>query len=406
MEKRLSKAWLSIAVLMFFPMISKAGDITLTSRLENATVTFYTLEANGKGSEITTVTANTEYVLADIQPNSGYWTGLNMLNGAESLADIGSANARRKAGSPDQISLARVGTIEAFGEIKANGGGLYKLGIVAPEGIKIIVLDGPLAEQIDLSGTSATISGVTYQINLTYGETVFGYTGNHQAPHVTAISLCTSSEEPVYTFDVETNLNQVLKNSEETEITESKDKGSYSLVINGKNDGCFKASKEIAYSINGISITKATATITAPKTGESLDKIGSIAIEPETATEGVNMSIVYDNENPEKAASGTAYKATITLTSSNGSYSFTSGTEVEIASAESLANKAVSADGQTLTIDATFAATEQIVVKVKSVSRKYGEDNPANFEYEVSGGTIEGEPVISTEATSESPVHT
>lgn len=46
---------------------------------------------------------------------------------------------------------------------------------------------------------------------------------------------------------------------------------------------------------------------------------------------------------------------------------------------------------------------EPSVVTVTSVSREYGETNPT-FEYTVTGGTLEGEPFITCEATATSPV--
>ena len=48
---------------------------------------------------------------------------------------------------------------------------------------------------------------------------------------------------------------------------------------------------------------------------------------------------------------------------------------------------------------------EPVIVTAKSYSREYGEINPT-FEYELSGGTLEGTPVITCEATKTSPVGT
>lgn len=294
MRHNISNRWLAVFVLLLMTVIGKADNIELKSQIENATVEFYALNGNDKGDKITSVAIGTEYVLADIQPAAGYWTELSMLQEPESLADIGSANARRKVGSTDLVSFLGNGTIEAFGETQANGGGLYKLGITAIEGVNCIVLNGTVAAQT--------------------------------------------------------------------------------------------------------AITAATITITAPATGQTLDKTGSLVIAPTDAEiEDVTMTIAYDNGNPEAAASGVAYTATVTLICNDERYKFIDDTEVTIATAESVANKTVSTDGKTLSVDAAFAETTQIVVKVKDATRKYGAANPT-FEYEVTGGEIEGEPVISTEA--------
>ena len=51
----------------------------------------------------------------------------------------------------------------------------------------------------------------------------------------------------------------------------------------------------------------------------------------------------------------------------------------------------------------TVIEADPITVRVNSVSRLYGDENPS-FDYTVEGGTLKGAPVLSCEATTASPV--
>lgn len=163
MKQSISKIWLTSISLLLLPAISKAESIELKSVMENATVKFYALQDGKKGGEITSVEAGTKYVLADIQPAKGYWTSEDLLMQPENFADIGKANTRGNEAT-DLVSFSEKGTIERFGELQANGGGLYILGLNAFSGIKSIVLDGYMAEQVSLNAEKVTINGKTYQI--------------------------------------------------------------------------------------------------------------------------------------------------------------------------------------------------------------------------------------------------
>lgn len=265
MKQSISKIWLTSIALLLLPAISKAESIELKSIMENATVKFYALQDGKKGGEITNVEAGTKYVLADIQPAKGYWTSEDLLMQPENLADIGKANTRGNEAT-DLVSFSEKGTIERFGELQADGGGLYKLGLNAFSGIKSIVLDGYMAEQVSLDAEEVTINGKTYQIAFYLYEDDYIYNGEYQAPDLEGIALNDGDEHAYVFLNGSGNFTQSSQ-KDGKDVEASTDAGTYIRLITATADGCLKGTKSIEYTI-------AKAPLTVKVVGEYTRKQG------------------------------------------------------------------------------------------------------------------------------------
>lgn len=99
-----------------------------------------------------------------------------------------------------------------------------------------------------------------------------------------------------------------------------------------------------------------------------------------------------NGENEDALTKKPAFSCNATSSSSTGSY------DIAVNGAEAQ-NYVCSYNYGTLTI----AEPRTIVVTVSSYSRKYGDENPT-FEYTVDGGTLQGTPIITCDATPTSPV--
>ena len=143
---------------------------------------------------------------------------------------------------------------------------------------------------------------------------------------------------------------------------------------------------QVTYVAGTLTITKAPLTVTANsytiKQGEALPSFAA------------SYSGFKNNETEAVLTKKPTLKTTATSGSAPGIYEITaSGAEAKNYDIEYVAGKL------------TIAEADPITVTVKSVSREYGEANPA-FDYTVEGGTLDGIPTISCTATAKSDVGT
>ena len=457
MEQRISSIYIIVVAMLFTSLTSNAESIDLISEIQHATVIFYALTDEGtKGEKITRVDISPEikYVLADIQPEFGYWTNINLLKAPEGLANIGNANSRTRS---IENPLGVVGTIEPFGDISPNGSGLYKLGVKTTDGIKWIVMDGIVTEQISLDEEEFNINGTDYGLSINDRNPGFIYNGTHQAPSIDEISLVSPYSNSI-TFDVNANLEVTLR-KDGLDIEESISAGTYQLVISGKTNGCFKNSKTFSYWIE-----KAALTITAddkekmygadnpewtfnyngfvndeneealsrkPTASVTGSDVGTYDIIPKGA-EAANYNITYANgtltitkapltikageytrkqgeENPEFTLEYEGFKnnetETVltkkpTVTCSATKDSEPGEYEVSVSGAEAQNYEISYVAGKMIVTKA-----DPVTVTAMSYTRVYGEGNP-EFEFTAEGAALNGTPQITCEATAISPVGT
>lgn len=460
MKRSLLNICTTAIALLFSSTISKAESIELRSQIENATVKFYSLSGDTKGEEINSVNMSTEYVLADIQPASGYWTHINLLKEPEGLVDISDASVRTRR---DEYPLGIKGSIEAFGETAPNGGGMYKLGINTIEGIKCIVLEGVTVEKINLSSDEAiNINGIDYHLSINDRNPGFTYNGEHQAISIDEISLQSLYNDPLV-FDVNDNLEITLK-KDETDIEESISAGSYQLVISGKADGCFKDSKSFSYRIGKAALTisaddkvktygaenpewtfsyngfvnnenenvllsKPTASVTGTNVGNydivpkgaSADNYnityanGKLAIKKTILTATAKDATVqqgYENPTFEITYSGfvngedeTAITTLPTATTTRQTTSEPGEYPINVSGGDATNYEFVYVEG-TLTVTAADPDPVPVTITAKDITIEYGKEIP-EFEYTATEGiTVTGTPSFSCEANSSSPVGT
>ena len=146
------------------------------------------------------------------------------------------------------------------------------------------------------------------------------------------------------------------------------------------------ANTQVTYVTGTLTITKAPLTVTANsytiKQGEALP------------TFAASYSGFKNNETEAVLTKKPTLKTTATSGSAPGTYDITaSGAEAKNYDIKYVAGKL------------TIAEADPITVTVKSISREYGEANPA-FDYTVDGGTLDGMPTISCTATAKSDVGT
>ena len=166
------------------------------------------------------------------------------------------------------------------------------------------------------------------------------------------------------------------------EATTTSPVGTYPIVI--KKGGVTNYNDSY---VNGtLTITKAPLTISA---GDYTMKQGD-ALPTFKAT--------YSGFKNSETSAVLTKQPTLTTTATSAS---TPGTyEVTISGAEAM-NYDISYTAGTLTI----TAADPVTVTAKSYTREYGEDNPT-FEFTSEGATLEGQPEITCEATTTSPVGT
>lgn len=457
MERRIAYICLAVLAMLSTSVISKA-DIVLKDEIQNATVTFYALENDSKGDVITTVASGTEFILADIQPTEGYWTNISLLNAPESLADIGSANVRTRS---TEIQFGAIGTIEKFGKLSPNGGGLYKLGIQANDGITYITLSGLMIENISLDATKVNIGGKEFELSIESNVEEYTYNGTSQSPIITKASI-QDDDGIVFDFDVADNLELLIKKGDDV-VTESTSSGEYQLIVSAKSDGCFKNKLAINYEIKGAPLTitaddktktygdpnpeewtfsytgflnedtedvvTVKPTVTTEATATS--NVGTYPITPANAT-AANYEITYT------AGTLTIVKATLTATAKDASVKQGEATpELEVIysgfknddteSSLTEAPKATTtrevssepgeyeitvsgglADNYEFTYKSgvlTVIPAGSLAVIAKSYTITYGDAIPT-FEYTAGDATLSGTPTIKCEATTASPAGT
>ena len=143
---------------------------------------------------------------------------------------------------------------------------------------------------------------------------------------------------------------------------------------------------QVTYVAGTLTITKAPLMVTANsytiKQGEALPAFAA------------SYNGFKNNETEAVLTKKPTLKTTATSDSAPGTYDITaSGAEASNYDIKYVAGKL------------TIAEAAPITVTVKSVSREYGEVNPA-FDYTVEGGTLDGKPTISCTATAKSDVGT
>jgi len=144
--------------------------------------------------------------------------------------------------------------------------------------------------------------------------------------------------------------------------------------------------KNVTFVEGTLTVTKAPLTITA----KSYTKKQGDALPAFDAT----YTGFKNGETASVLTTKPSFSCSATSSSAPGTYDIT-------VSGAAAKNYAISYVKGTLTV----VAADAIAVTAKSYTREYGNENPT-FEYDVVGGTLNGTPVISCEATASSPVGT
>ena len=162
MKQNLLRVWLAVMSVLAATMVEAQG-VSLESQIANATVTWYSDAAGG--TTITTAAPDiTVYI--SIEPDEGYWTCADELNGeVEKIASLSGAGSRTR--SIDIAAKTKV-TAVVGAVYQPNGAGIYQVTLPAlAEGqtvsqISKFVLTGTVTACTDISGATIAAESKVY----------------------------------------------------------------------------------------------------------------------------------------------------------------------------------------------------------------------------------------------------